>query len=189
LNERYDELRKHFEESNSSKDSNVDHSKCEKEIESLKELLLHARKVHDKWEGSSKVLDFLTEQSDNNMKMGLGYDCYSRRDHDKCKSTPSDKDFRKRKYVNLPEYLICNYCGHTGHVQINCVKYAHDKGKQAEFVKESEVPSVNESKPESEHDEARNNEFRWFYDMSFDFTESSSKPVKSNVNQKAVIKT
>ncbi|XP_074292576.1 uncharacterized protein LOC141619454 [Silene latifolia] len=183
LNKRFNDFCENLEKNNSSKDSNVDHSKCEKEIQSFKELLLHARKVHDKWEGSTKVLNFLTEQSDNNMKMGLGHECYSRRDHDKCKSNPSDCDFRRRKYVNLPEYLICNYCGHTRHVQDNCVKYANDNINQDNFVRECDVSSVDESEPKPEHKEIRNNEFRWSYDMAFDYTTKPSRSVKPIVNQ------
>ncbi|KAK9750025.1 hypothetical protein RND81_02G167600 [Saponaria officinalis] len=131
-------LNKRFQDSlDKTKDNNVDHPKCLEEISTLKDLLLHARKVHDKWEGSTKVLDFLTSQSDKNMNKGLGHECYSRRDHSKCKPTsPELHDFRRRKYADLLEYLICNYCGHT----------------------------------------ERNNNFRWFYDMSFDYSTVSKMP-------------
>ncbi|KAK9733228.1 hypothetical protein RND81_04G052800 [Saponaria officinalis] len=116
-----------------AKDNDLDHTKCLEEISTLKDLLSHARKVHDKWEGNTKVLDFLTAQSNNNMKMGLGHECYSRRDHSKCKPTsPELHDFRRRKYDDLPKYLICNYCGYSGHIQENCVKRALDMKRNTE---------------------------------------------------------
>ncbi|XP_074301634.1 uncharacterized protein LOC141633036 [Silene latifolia] len=149
-------------EDNTSMDINIDHKKCNEEIQSLKELLLHARKVHDKWEGSTKVLNFLTEQSDNNMKMGLGHECYGRRDHSKCKATPSDRDFRKRKYADLSEYLMCTYCGDKGHIKVNCVKHAHDIRKNVETHKACEVIVEDDYSTidEPNDNEERNNEFQ-----------------------------
>ncbi|XP_074306191.1 uncharacterized protein LOC141641430 [Silene latifolia] len=155
-----------------------DHTECDEEIQSLKNLLLHARKVHDKWEGSAQVLDFLTEQSDNNLKQGLGYECYSRRDHSKCKETPSEKDFRKRKYTNLPEYLICSYCGVSGHVQDNCVKRVQDLRKNTEYANTSNivVEDIDSSTDKSDTEVERNNYFRWYYDRSFEYKKKADAP-------------
>ncbi|XP_074298561.1 uncharacterized protein LOC141629461 [Silene latifolia] len=47
---------KNLREGSSSTEIKIDHTKCNEEIQSLRELLLHARKVHDKWEGSTKVV-------------------------------------------------------------------------------------------------------------------------------------
>ncbi|XP_074318518.1 uncharacterized protein LOC141655331 [Silene latifolia] len=187
ISKQYEEkiaILKNLHKDSSSTDIKIDHKKCNEEIQSLKELLLHARKVHDKWEGSTKVLNFLTEQSDNNMKMGLGHECYGRRDHSKCKATPSDRDFRKRKYANLPEYLICTYCGDKGHIKVNCVKHAHDIRKNVETHKACEVIVEDDysTVDEPKDNEERNNEFQWFYDMSFDFQCKKNIP-KQNTNE------
>ncbi|XP_074300259.1 uncharacterized protein LOC141631495 [Silene latifolia] len=130
LDKRFQDFRDSYTENNPSKDVEIDHSKCLKEIQSLKDLLLHARKVHDKWEGSTKVLNILTEQSDNNMKIGLGHECYDRRDESKCKSTPSERDFRKR---NMLTYLN------------NCVKRLKDFTEGVKFVRTSDIVMVKEN--------------------------------------------
>ncbi|XP_074301279.1 uncharacterized protein LOC141632652 [Silene latifolia] len=31
---------------------------------------------------------------------------------------PIERDFRKHKYMGLPEYILCKFCGHTGHGHI-----------------------------------------------------------------------
>ncbi|XP_074291089.1 uncharacterized protein LOC141617850 [Silene latifolia] len=45
LNKRFQDFRDNYKENNPSKDEELDHFKCLKEIQSLKDLLLHARKV------------------------------------------------------------------------------------------------------------------------------------------------
>ncbi|XP_074283511.1 uncharacterized protein LOC141608059 [Silene latifolia] len=123
-----------------------DHTECDEEIQSLKNLLLHARKVHDKWEGSAQVLDFLTEQSDNNLKQGLGYECYSRRDH--------------------------------RHVQDNCVKRVQDLRKNTEYANTSNivVEDIDSSTDKSDTEVERNNNFRWYYDRSFEYKKKADAP-------------
>ncbi|XP_074266866.1 uncharacterized protein LOC141590156 [Silene latifolia] len=166
LNKRFIDFRENLLKDNVPRESEYDHKECQKEIESLKDLLRHARMVYDKWEGSTKVLNFLSQQSDNNMKMGLGHECYSRRDHEKCKSSPSDRDFRKRKYVDLPEYLICTYCGKTGHILDSCVKRKLDLNEGIKFVRESGLIEDDFLK-EKEREQIRNNEFRWGCNSGF----------------------
>ncbi|XP_074289258.1 uncharacterized protein LOC141614411 [Silene latifolia] len=47
---------KNLREGSFSTEIKIDHIKCNEEIQSLRELLLHACNVHDKWEGSTKVV-------------------------------------------------------------------------------------------------------------------------------------
>ncbi|XP_074271663.1 uncharacterized protein LOC141595596 [Silene latifolia] len=114
-------------------------------VTNLETDLSNARNVVAKWEGSTTVLDFLVNQSKNNNKLGLGYDsrsdfrqggsqyrtvwipeqkvntppdCSIQTDASTVeikRSKPIERDFRKPKYVGLPEYTICKFCGHTGH--------------------------------------------------------------------------
>ncbi|XP_074296926.1 uncharacterized protein LOC141627589 [Silene latifolia] len=121
-------------------------------VENLEIDLRNVRNVVAKWEGSGTVLDFLVNQSKNTNKLGLGYDSRSdfRPNgsqyhtvwvHEQKLNTPPDclkqndasakiakrpksieRDFRKRKYVSLPEYTISEFCGHTGHVFNACEK-------------------------------------------------------------------
>ncbi|XP_074298014.1 uncharacterized protein LOC141628816 [Silene latifolia] len=114
-------------------------------VKNLEIDLSNARNVVAKWEGSTTVLDFLVNQSKNNNKLGLGYDSRSdfRQSDSQYRTVwiperkvntppdcsiqtdasnveikrpkPIERDFRKHKYVGLPEYTLCKFCGHTGH--------------------------------------------------------------------------
>ncbi|XP_074293239.1 uncharacterized protein LOC141620207 [Silene latifolia] len=119
-------------------------------VRNLETDLSNARNVVAKWEGSGNLLNFLVNQSKNTNKLGLGYesrsdfkqhssphrtawvpeqkvnippDCSKQNDSSIVgfnRPKPNERDFRKRKYVGLPEYIICKFCGKTGHVFNAC---------------------------------------------------------------------
>lgn len=77
----------------------------------------------------------LTKPSSSHYKDGLG----------KISKPPShERDFRMRKYANLPEYLVCNYCGSSGHDWHNCQKRVNDDNKNIAFVRASETEIVSD---------------------------------------------
>jgi len=81
-------------------------------VNELTEELVRARDISKNWEGSQKVLNFLKSQTTKCDKTsGLGFKWNSQSDCTLQKLNPSDTDYRKRKYVGLPEHLTCNYCG------------------------------------------------------------------------------
>ncbi|XP_074318888.1 uncharacterized protein LOC141655722 [Silene latifolia] len=51
------------------------------------------------------------------------------------KPIPIEKSFRKHKYVGLPEYKICKFCGHTGHVFNACGKWLKHLDQNIKVVK------------------------------------------------------
>ncbi|KAH9616968.1 hypothetical protein KSS87_020599, partial [Heliosperma pusillum] len=106
-------------------------------IEKLGKELNEAKHVSKKWEGSQNVLNFLTSQSKRCDRVaGLGFKWNSQSHCYIQKPDPSKTDFRKRKYVGLPEYIICNYCGKTGHVFNACKKRHNDIERNVKVVKQ-----------------------------------------------------
>ncbi|XP_074291468.1 uncharacterized protein LOC141618264 [Silene latifolia] len=48
---------------------------------------------------------------------------------------PSKTDFRRRKYAGLPEYIVCNFCGKTGHDFNGCPNRLNDLNKNIKVAK------------------------------------------------------
>ena len=115
----------------------------EKEKFELQEKLKEAFNVSQKWNASETVLKFLNEQSKRLLNEGIGYQTKRRKEYVKNNSDPSKRDFRKRKYVGLPEYIICYYCGKTGHVQQGCEKRKNDRKRSKEYA--SKQPEKDET--------------------------------------------
>jgi len=115
--------------------------KLEKEKLDLDARLKEALSVSKKWKASENVLKFLNEQTERFHKEGLGYQTKRRIEYCKNNNKPSDRDFRKRKYVGLPEYIICYYCGKSGHVQYGCEKRINYEKRNTEHVKNKRYDS------------------------------------------------
>ncbi|XP_074278305.1 uncharacterized protein LOC141601896 [Silene latifolia] len=87
---------------------NLDHLA---KIETLTKELHDAKEFYRKWEGSQNILDSLIIQSQKSEeKAGLGFKSNSSVNCNFRNQEPSKTDFRRRKYVGLPEYIICNFC-------------------------------------------------------------------------------
>ena len=118
--------------------------KLQKEKLDLDARLKEALSISKKWKASETVLKFLNEQTERFHKEGLGYQTRCRVEYCKKNNKPSDRDFRRRKYADLPEYVICYYCGKTGHVQYNCNKRMNYEKKNTEYVKNKRYNSYPE---------------------------------------------
>ena len=81
----------------------------------------------EKWRAGVKALESLSKQTLNEVKKGLGFKTKSRKDAINNAKNPSYRDFRKRKYVGLPEYIMCTFCGKTGHMFNVCEKRLYKK--------------------------------------------------------------
>jgi len=86
-------------------------------------------KFAQKWNGSSNVVELLNKQGSNYNKVGLGFGSHA------YKPITYERDFRKRKYVALPEYLVCNFCGKTGHLWNACEERRKKEDKNIEYVR------------------------------------------------------
>ncbi|XP_074313649.1 uncharacterized protein LOC141648837 [Silene latifolia] len=84
-------------------------------VNNLETDLSNARNVVAKWEDRRFSISSL---SGSPMKVNTPPDCSIQTDAitvEIKRSKPIERDFRKPKYVGLPEYTICKFCGHTGH--------------------------------------------------------------------------
>ena len=75
------------------------------------------------WNNSSQALDWLNTHHSRNKK-GLGY---------KHKRTVYPIH---RKYVGLPENIVCFHCGKTGHYRYTCPLRKHANEKNERYVKQ-----------------------------------------------------
>jgi len=115
-NKRIKELEKERDDTASLLKDSI--SKCESltsEIEVLKSKLREALDVSKKWEGSANALKILNKYRHNTNKEGLGFQGKNPSKQNLNAPDPTKRDFRKRKYVNLPEYVFCTFCGKNGH--------------------------------------------------------------------------
>lgn len=81
-------------------------------VEFLDSQLTIAREMYEKWSYGLKALDYLSSTTNNRNKTSLEY---TGQQHNVRHGARNFKmDFPKRKYVDLPEYLICNFCGNNG---------------------------------------------------------------------------
>ncbi|KAK9673099.1 hypothetical protein RND81_12G146000 [Saponaria officinalis] len=116
-----------------------------KSNESLTDQLTDANRIARKWETSAEVLNFLNNHADHTLKNGLGYPTYNTPKRFYAKSNPTDRDFRKRKYVCLPEYLICTFCGKNGHLRYDCKKKENNINKNVNYKSYNEEISSHAS--------------------------------------------
>jgi hypothetical protein len=107
----------------------------------LEDQLKEANRVASKWKGDPTVINFLNSHADNTLKKGLGYPKYKPPPRivnakNKKKPNPAERDFRKRPYVGLPEYLVCTFCGNNGHLKYDCKKKSNSHDKNVKVVKQ-----------------------------------------------------
>jgi len=131
-------------------ESCINCGKLEKEKLDLDKRFKEALSISKKWKASKTVLKFLNEQTENFHREGLGYQTRCRVEYCKNNNKLLDRDFRKRKYVGLPEYVICYYCGKSGHVQYGCEKRINYEKRNTEYVKNRKYDSC--SKKETHHE-------------------------------------
>ncbi|XP_074300745.1 uncharacterized protein LOC141632058 [Silene latifolia] len=89
---------------------NLDHLA---KVETLTKELHDAKEFYRKWEE----------------KVGLGFKSNSSVNCNFRNQEPSKTDFLRRKYAGLPEYIVCNFCGKTGHEFNGCPERLNDLNK------------------------------------------------------------
>ncbi|KAK9733293.1 hypothetical protein RND81_04G057900 [Saponaria officinalis] len=171
-------LEKEKEEFNKQKEAFQNCKNCEnltREKEELNEKLKEAFNVSKKWEASETVLNFLTQQSNRHLKEGIGYQTKCRQEYVKKFNEPSNRDFRKREYVGLPEYITCNYCGKTGYVFNAYNKRFSDQRKNETRAKNTNNNNGNDSYP---NNPTTKNYNRWkkkeFYQFYYNYNNRTS---------------
>jgi len=70
---------------------------------------------------------------------------------------------KKRKYVGLPEYVICYYCGKLGHVQYGCEKRINYEKKNAEYVKNRNYNNYSEKETYHKKPTYKQNQYKPTY--------------------------
>ena len=99
--------------------------KCELltlEIETLKSKLREALDISKNWVGSENALKILNKQRHNVNKEGLGFKGKNPSKQNLKAPDPTKRDFRKRKYANLPETIYVLFVLKMGIMLIHVLK-------------------------------------------------------------------